>query len=137
MPLSAGSDWLSETIPAVDGLTLPEEEVEFIRSRLAHPNQWQALVHGDSCPDNVLFKSGKACLLDFEFSSPGHMLLDAVYWHIGFPTCWCAGTVPEALVGRLDAAYRRELENVLPEIADDRLFLSEMAIIHVARTLFS
>lgn len=137
IPPSPGSDWLSEPIPAVDGLTLPQEEVEFIRSRLAHPNQWQALVHGDSCPDNVLLKNGKACLLDFEFSSPGHILLDAVYWHIGFPTCWCAGTVPEDFVARLDAAYRREVENVLPEIADDRLFLSEMAIIHVARTLFS
>jgi hypothetical protein len=39
--------------------------------------------------------SDKARLLDFEFSAPGDLLLHAVYWQLGFPTCCCAGVNPE------------------------------------------
>lgn len=137
IPNCAAADWLSSPLPDIDGLALPDSDVELIRSRVTDPGPWLALVHGDSCPDNVLLKDDRAWLLDFEFSTPGHMLLDGVYWRIGFPTCWCAGTVPEAVADRIDAAYRRELAAVLPDIADDRLFFEEVAIISVARMLCS
>ena len=63
----------------------------------------QALVHGDPCPDNVLFAAdGRAVLIDFEFARPSHALFDAAYWRMGFPTCWCAGTIPTEVEHRID-----------------------------------
>ena len=135
IPASVGADWMERPLPEIEGVAIPNDEIEVVRSRLAEPGPWIALVHGDSCPDNVLLSSGQARLLDFEFSAPGHMLLDAVYWRIGFPTCWCAGAVPDDVADRIDAAYRGEVIAVLPEIADDHVFATEAALISVAWTL--
>jgi hypothetical protein len=132
-----GAEWLAAPRPELEGEGLPDDELALVRARISDPGPWLALVHGDGCPDNVLLAENKAWLLDFEFSAPGHALLDAVYWRIGFPTCWCAGATPENVADRIEAAYRRELASVVPEAADDRAFLTEMAIVSVARLLFS
>lgn len=36
----------------------PASELDLLSSRLSDPGPWQALVHGDPCPDNVLFRKG-------------------------------------------------------------------------------
>ena len=112
-------------------------ELAIVRSKLIDPGPWLGLVHGDGCPDNVLLSRGDASLIDYEFSAPGHVLLDAVYWRIGFPTCWCAGRVPENVADRIERVYRRELAGALPEAADDCAFSYEMAIATIARLVLS
>ena len=136
-PRLLGADWLERAMPHLAGQALPANELETLRARLADPGPWLALVHADGCPDNVLLDDGQARLIDFEFSAPGHMLLDAVYWRLGFPSCWCAGVVPEDVADRIEVLYRRELAGVLSLVADDDAFAREITTVMVARTLFS
>jgi aminoglycoside/choline kinase family phosphotransferase len=112
------------------GRTLPDDELTVMAKRLKAPGPWLALVHRDPCPDNVLLASdGTATLIDFEFAGPGHALLDAVYWRMGFPTCWCAGRVPDTVSERIDAAYRSAVADVVPAAADQDAFQREQAIV--------
>ena len=91
------------------------------------------MAHRDPCPDNVLMTTnGTAKLIDFEFAAPGHALLDAAYWKMGFPTCWCAGHVPKAIGERIDRAYRSVLAEAIPLAADNDAFRQESALISVA-----
>jgi hypothetical protein len=136
VPASMALDWLAGPAPEIDGVALPCDELAAVRARIGAPGPWFALVHGDLCPDNVLFAAGRAWPIDFEFSAPGHALLDAVYWRMGFPTCWCAGTLPAAVANRMEAIYRRELTPAVPEVADDRAFAREMATVMLARLPF-
>lgn len=118
---------------ALLGGEFPDDEVALIWEHLRHPGPWQALVHGDPCPDNVLLASdGQAVLIDFEFARPSHALFDAAYWRMSFPTCWCAGTVPAEVRGRIDQAYRAALANAVPQATDDDEFRRESAIIDAA-----
>jgi uncharacterized protein (TIGR00255 family) len=111
----------------------PEPELATIAERLRAPGPWEGLVHQDPCPDNVLLHSGgSAVLIDFEFAGPGHVLSDAAYWWMGFPTCWCAGSIPVAVSRRLDTAYRSVLAEALPIAADEDVFVRESAILRVA-----
>jgi hypothetical protein len=127
----------------------PESELALLERHMQAPGPWQALMHGDPCPDNVLLPadgtaalpaegtvvpsaSGDAVLIDFEFTRPGHALLDAAYWRMGFPTCWCAGRVPEAVSERIDQAYRAALAEAVPTAANDAAFRQESALISVA-----
>jgi len=112
------------------GGTLPDDELTLMARRLEAPGTWLALVHRDPCPDNVLLLSdGTARRIDFEFAGPGHALLDAVYWRMGFSTCWCAGRIPDAVSERIDAVYRRAMADVVPEAADQDAFRREQAIV--------
>jgi aminoglycoside/choline kinase family phosphotransferase len=115
------------------GGEFPEDEADLILEHLRQPGCWQALVHGDPCPDNVLLAAdGRAVLIDFEFARPSHALFDAAYWRMGFPTCWCAGTVPAEVRRRIDQAYRAAIADAVPEARDDDEFGRESAIIDAA-----
>jgi hypothetical protein len=131
-----GRYWLDRVALKVGeklGSDLPQPELVHIAAHLIAPGPWFGLVHRDPCPDNVLLMpDGSATLIDFEFAAPGHVLLDAAYWWFGFPTCWCAGSLPAAVSQRLDHAYRIVLAEVLPIAADADVFFRESAIIRVA-----
>lgn len=132
IPLRASGwvDRVAHKATALLGGALPEAEVALIAEHLQKPGPWLALVHRDGCPDNVLLPApGEARLIDFEFAAPGHALLDAAYWRMGFPTCWCAGVVPDPVAARLDTAYRAILAEAVPAAADDAAFRTESAII--------
>ena len=118
---------------ALLGGDFPDDDVDLIAEHLRQPGCWQALVHGDPCPDNVVLTAdGRAVLIDFEFARPGHALFDAAYWRMGFPTCWCAGTVPPEVRRRIDLAYRASIADAIPEARDDSAFRRESAIIDAA-----
>jgi hypothetical protein len=114
------------------GGSLPDEELAQIADRLGSPGAWECLVHGDPCPDNALLVDGQVRLIDFEFTRPGHALLDALYWRIGFPTCWCAGRIPTGVASRIEAAYRAEVGRVMRFALDDRVFEIECAYMAAA-----
>src|SRR5262249_55898474 len=79
------------------------------------------------CPDNVLLLGGRAHLIDYEWARPSHALLDGIYWRMGFPTCWCAGRSPADVLGRIDAAYRKEIARSIPLAGDDAAYRTEAA----------
>jgi hypothetical protein len=111
----------------------PANEIEAIAQRLSDPGPWLGLVHRDGCPDNVLLSDGRAHLIDFEFAGPGHVMLDATYWRLGFPTCWCAGRIPDDVISRMDRAYR----DALPIEVDDGAFRQETAMLLFVRMFAS
>lgn len=126
-------DWINRVprkVIALLGGSIPDDELMLMAGRLQSPGPWLALVHGDPCPDNVLLTAdGTAELVDFEFAGPGHALLDATYWWMSFPTCWCAGRIPAEVSERIDSAYRAALIEAVPAAADEHAFQQERAII--------
>ena len=127
-----GDKWRRETVDKVHNLlggTMVDAEVALVAERLARPGAWLGLAHDDACPDNVLMIDGRARLLDFEFARPGHILIDAAYWRMGFPTCWCAGRVPSDVQAAMDSVYRQALAAALPAAVDDAAFMQEMAVL--------
>lgn len=134
-PPFGGSAWrgnVADKVVTLLGGPAPSDEIDAIAGRLADPGPWLGLAHRDACPDNVLFSGTKARLLDFEFAGPGHVLLDASYWHMGFPTCWCAGGVPADQIAAMDDVYRHELGAALPAALGDA-FDREMAVLLFVR----
>ena len=128
--------WLEDVARSLHDLLgdgLPMDDADAVAERLRQPGEWLALVHGDPCPDNILLAAdGRAILVDLEFARPGHALLDAAYWRTGFPTCWCAGTVPGKVMHRLDRTYRTALGDAVPGAGDDAAFRRESAFIDAA-----
>ncbi len=128
-PWGPGIEKQAASIAGKLGGAPPVNELALLSSRLDDP-AWQALTHGDPCPDNVLNVDDGVRLVDYEFAQPSHALLDGIYWRIGFPTCWCAGRVPDDVARRIDAAYRAEIARVIPQARDDTAYQNEVA--HVA-----
>lgn len=135
-----GDSWRQQTVARMESLLGGPSiapsivgEIALVGEHLAQPGPWFGLVHRDACPDNVLLDDGQARLLDFEFANPGHVLIDASYWRMGFPSCWCAGRLPDPVTKAMDHAYREALGAALPLVHDDRVFHEEMAILQFAR----
>ena len=84
-----------------------EGDVAAVQLAISEPGPWAALVHGDPCPDNTVIRAdGTVALFDFEHAGCGHALLDAAYFHLPFPTCWCVNRLPRDVAADADAAYR-------------------------------
>ncbi|MFF3323822.1 aminoglycoside phosphotransferase family protein [Streptomyces sp. NPDC002889] len=95
---------LAETLEVV----LPRgatAELDDLVDRLAQA-PGHALLHGDPCPGNDLHTDDGVRFIDFEQASLGSGLVELAYLRIGFPTCWCATTAAQPLLGRAEAAYR-------------------------------
>lgn len=107
---------------------LPSEEITAIQAAIADPGPFFCLIHRDPCPDNVLLVGGQARLVDFEFAHYGHALVDAAYVAMGFPSCWCAGTVPDDVAAQFLATYRRAAA-AMPVMADERAFGRAFALV--------
>jgi len=136
VPRSVGEAWLAGAAaigPSRLGGVLPEAELALLRQRMRDPGPWLALVHGDACPDNVLLTEQGAALLDFEFAAPVHALFDAAYWRMGFPTCWCAGRVPDPVAERVEQAYRDTVADAIPAAQNIAEFRLEYAAAVVVR----
>lgn len=129
----AGEAWLREVVPPfrelclAEGVAVPdgfEAEVKEMAGALDNPGSFLAFAPGDTCPDNNRLGGEGQYLrfFDFEFSGFLHALLDATYFHLPFPTCWCVNRLQDVLVERMTNAYRRELIAGCPEAAHDELF---------------
>ncbi len=103
-------------------------EMRAVEAALADPGPFLALTHGDPCPDNVLLVDGRAVVIDYEFAAFRHVLLDAVYPRMVFPTCWCANRVHPALVGEFEARYRADVAGRCPAAEDDGVWERAIAV---------
>lgn len=71
-----------------------------------------ALLHGDPCPGNDLYEGGVARFVDLEQASLGSGLVELAYLRIGFPTCWCVTTIPEAELLAAEDSYRQTYQSM-------------------------
>lgn len=99
---------------------LKQEASEVIEKAL-NPGEFYVLTHGDICPDNVFDHEDKdeLRLIDFEWVRPGSSLLDATYFRMNFPTCWCAKALPEAVILELESLYRKTIASKIKANLDD------------------
>ncbi|MFN7709549.1 MAG: phosphotransferase [Holosporales bacterium] len=101
-----------------------EQEIVDIMDYNYGDENFLVLCHGDICPDNVFDDpaSSRLSFIDFEWASPRSALRDAVYLRMGFPTCWCAKSLPRDVIDAMEAVYRRTLAETLPAALDDQLY---------------
>ncbi|GCD98040.1 phosphotransferase [Embleya hyalina] len=64
-----------------------------------------ALLHGDPCPGNDLRTVDGVRFVDFEQAALGDGLVELAYLRIGFPTCWCAMSLPGPRSAEVEAVY--------------------------------
>ncbi|MDI9832885.1 aminoglycoside phosphotransferase family protein [Streptomyces sp. KAU_LT] len=89
---------------------------------LADPEGGTMLCHNDVCPDNVVFRDGRAAaLIDFDFAAPGRPLWDiamtARYWVPMLDPASAAALYP---LGLVTAARLRTLADAYGLSAEDR-----------------
>ncbi|ETZ04423.1 MarR family winged helix-turn-helix transcriptional regulator [Holospora undulata] len=97
-----------------------QEAIDVIEMSLS-PGDFYVLTHGNICPDNVFDHEDKdkLQLIDFEWVRPGSSLLDATYFRMNFPTCWCAKALPEEVILELEGLYRQTIASKIKASLDD------------------
>jgi thiamine kinase-like enzyme len=101
-----------------------KQEASYVIEKSLSPGDFYVLTHGDICPDNVFDHEDKdeLQLIDFEWVRPGSSLLDATYFRMNFPTCWCAKALPEDVILELESLYRQEIASKIEASLDDRKY---------------
>lgn len=77
---------------------------------------------GDICPDNNLLTPEGLRPIDFEGAGFHSVFLDASYSRMPFGSCWCVYRLPKSFSMEAERAYRGEVVQVYPELADDRIW---------------
>ncbi len=103
------------------------EDVETVAVAMAEPGDFLTYTHADACPDNSVLVGDRICLIDYEFGSFRHALLDGVYGWIRFPTCWCVRDIPDSVVAEMETAYRQQLAHGCPAAMDDVRYFRAVA----------
>ena len=78
-----------------------------------------AVVPGDTCPDNALLTSAGPVLIDWEGATHRHVAWEAAYLEVPWPTCWCSWAMPPEVVGTALTAWRTALAPVVPAVAEE------------------
>lgn len=103
-----------------------DRELDGITTRLAEPGGFLTLNLSDACPDNHVAGGDTVRFFDFEVSGLGHALLEGSYLAVPFPTCWCAGRIPQPIQQQAETIYRQELAVTCSLAADDKLYEQAM-----------
>jgi len=114
---------LLESICQILGVKASQEllqEADYVIETMFTPGPFTVLTHGDICPDNVFdHKSSKDMqLIDFEYASPRHALLDGTYLRMSMPTCWCAKAFPVPVIETMETIYKQKLATTIPAAKD-------------------
>jgi hypothetical protein len=125
---------LDFSVLGLDVSARAKREIEDAQHALARPGPFAALTHHDPCPDNCFREGDRYRFIDFEFGGYRHALLDGVFWHAQFPTCWCANRIPDTFIPKLERAYRAELARGCPAANDDHTFNRAVVAAAFART---
>jgi aminoglycoside phosphotransferase (APT) family kinase protein len=94
---------------------------------LARPAEFLTFIHGDIAPFNCLVANDKAWLIDFEYATFAHALLDVAQARMLFPSCGFVNELPQALLLELEHDYRAAAQVGLPAVADDEQFYTALA----------
>lgn len=118
---AAALDGLPELLDAQLGVPTPAEVTEYTaRSRaLLDTGRYRAFSPSDSCPDNNLITDRGVRFLDFEGGCVRNAIFDAAYLRVPFPSCWCPFALPAGMTDAMLAAWRAEVQDVWPDLADD------------------
>ena len=81
------------------------DELDGLLGRL-DPAGDHTLLHGDPCPDNAVHTSDGIRFIDLEQAAFGSGYTEVAYLWTGFPTCWCATSVPDPVRSQAETAYR-------------------------------
>ena len=98
------------------------EAVVEIEGLIHGSSPFWTLTHADSGPHNLLVTPDGGRLIDFEFCVYRSGLTDVAGARLGFPQTASSMVVPIEDVERLEGAYRRSLESVVPEVGDSAVF---------------
>jgi len=104
------------------------KDLETILQTVSNPGEFSAYIHTDACPDNVLNTGKEMRLIDFETGMFGHVLLDAVFGRMMFPSCWCSKRLSNKVVRQMENTYRAILIQQCHIAEDDKIF--ETALVH-------
>ncbi|MGI5492959.1 hypothetical protein [Microtetraspora malaysiensis] len=88
--------------------------------------EYPAFTPGDTCPDNNLMTSDGLRLIDFEFACFQSVFLTAAYCRMPFSTCWCVFRLPTGWAEEIEHAFRAEVVDAYPELADDAVWRAGM-----------
>lgn len=108
----------------LDSPKLPEELDDI--HKVLSSEDFEVLLHGDICPDNVYFQKSDLQIIDFEYGDIGHALIDGVYLRMSMPSCWCSKATPKDIVAQMEAIYRNELKTKLALACDDTLYIKAL-----------
>lgn len=117
-------EWVCKKLNLTWTTQLEQEALSIIESVLSSVDFF-VLTHGDICPDNVFDhrEKNELQLIDFEWVMPGSALLDATYFRMGFPTCWCAKKLPENIIDMLEKLYRETIADKIKSSQDEHKFM--------------
>ncbi len=102
---------------------VPEDDLERVRHAIIRPGPFPSLIHGDLCPDNNRIYGDNAVLWTSKWQGSTHCLIDAAFFTVPFPTCWCVAALDVADAEPALNAYREELSKGLPQVCDDTVWL--------------
>jgi tRNA A-37 threonylcarbamoyl transferase component Bud32 len=80
-------------------------DVDALEAAIHTPGPFHTLIHGDAGPHNFLWTGQTTRLIDYEFATIGHGLLDVVSARLGFPHCDESQAVPQEQVDVVEESY--------------------------------
>lgn len=102
--------------------------LENVEQSIHRSGPFHNFIHADAGPHNFLYWNDGVQLLDYEFGTYGHGLLDVVSARLGFPHTMKMQSVPLETVQKLERAYQRELAQMIPQVTDSTFF--EQALVN-------
>ena len=121
------------------GVATPEATAERARAcvQLLGGPGFRAFSPSDLCPDNNLVTNHGVRFLDFEWGCIRDVTLDVAYLRVPFPSCWCVFRLPPGMADAMLAAWRAEVVEIWPALADDDVLMPRLLDAHVLWTWLS
>lgn len=91
-------------------------DIDDLEVAIHTPGPFHTLIHGDAGPQNFLWTGQTTRLIDYEFATIGHGLLDLASARLGFPHCDESYVVPHDQVDAVEQSYRQVMASASPEI---------------------
>ena len=121
------------------GVPTPEATAKRARAtvRLLGGPGFRAFSPSDLCPDNNLVTSHGVRFLDFEWGCIRDVTLDVAYLRVPFPSCWCVFRLPPGMAEAMLAAWRAEIVEMWPRLAEDEVLMPRLLDAQVLWTWLS
>jgi len=87
---------------------------------------YRAFSPSDLCPDNNLVTTHGVRFLDFEWGCIRDVTLDIAYALVPFPSCWCCFRLPAGMADAMLAAWRAEVVEMWPRLAEDDVLMPRL-----------